>query len=303
MDTKFSVGLDLGDAESCIATCSLESAFPPQVESKRTTPTVIAYARGKARARRRLIGVEALTTEEAQQLRLSFKTAPAKESIDRWREDFGRDLLAFAEEVWVRETAAYSPAVTQENAQLVVGCPAAWSADAVDLYRAHFESSSMLPSDVIVVPESRSALVQAWVTWPELRGRLLAEPVVVIDVGSSTVDVTTIRGGLPAEDSSSRELGLFEIDEGLCEALIARKPDLASRFRTWPSNYEQTLYLCRLRKEHSCGEQGAPDLARSVTRQKPWAGGLLEACSPASRWQRSLAIRLMSRRGWVGSAW
>jgi hypothetical protein len=271
MHSTFSVGLDLGDAESCIAICSLESAFPPQVESKRATPTVIAFVRGKARARRRLIGVEALATEEAQSLRLSFKAAPTKDSIDRWGEDFGRDLLAFAEELWARQTAEYSTEVTRENTQLVVGCPAAWSADAVDRYRALFESSSMLPAEVMVVPESRSALVQAWVTRPELRNSLLAEPVVVIDLGSSTIDVTTINGGVPVEDPSSCELGLFEIDEALCEALVERKPDLESRFRTWPSNYEQTLYLCRLRKEHSCGRRDAPDLARRLTRQKPWA--------------------------------
>lgn len=255
---RFSVGLDLGDAESALAVCSVEGYQSPTVPEGRPTPTVIASRRGDGRRRMNLIGIEALINSEARQVRLNFKQDPTGEDT-RWEDDAGHDLLTFAEELVKRDLDAYP--WERGDTQLVVGYPAAWQPDVVNRYRQLFASSHILPQRVIVVPESRSALVQFWLTEQGLRDRLVAGSVIVVDIGSSTVDITKISNGETSEDPASQGLGLFEVDERLLQKLLhIEGPELDQRFNTYPAQHELALYLSRLRKEQEYGKLPDPHL-------------------------------------------
>jgi len=272
---RISVGLDLGDAESALAVCSMASRQPPSAPARRTIPTVIARRRGSGRRRETLIGVDALTNSEAEHIRVNFKEDPSGESA-HWEADAGQDLLAFAEELVRRELGSHS--WDRDDTQLVVGCPAAWTPDAAERYAQLFKSSGSLPRDVIVVPESRPALVQFWLTEHGLRDRLLDGSVVVIDIGSSTIDITTISGGESEEDPASQVFGLFDIDDGLLQELLrADGSGLRSKFDEYPSQGELALYLCRLRKEQHYGKTPDPDNLRKLLDRGDWAASCWES--------------------------
>lgn len=247
----YAVGLDLGDGESALAFCSMDPGDEPEVFRQASMPTAICRRRSDA-TRAPLIGIDAVANEEGVELNVNFKVDPATEP-DRWRNNRA-EVLLFAEVLFEQFAATESDVA--RSCRLFIGCPAGWSKEGQALYQKLFEGSSVLPPSE-VVREPRSALVQAW-EFEGLPTKALEDRVVLIDVGSSTTDVSVVDGRVARDHPVGADLGLADLDRAVLAELIARAKDpkhLAEWFRDAPSKRLLMLYLCRMYKERSFGAE------------------------------------------------
>src|SRR5580658_4864872 len=98
----FFVGMDIGDAESVVAICSLERYSKPTVIPSACMPTVVAQSRGgKPR-----IGYDALRVRDPIRLDASFKCDP-ETNYAQWRYETSGAILLFVEELHQRVLAEH----------------------------------------------------------------------------------------------------------------------------------------------------------------------------------------------------
>jgi len=226
-DTTYAVGLDIGDGESCLLWIDTTD---PDAEARlyeRTRPpesTVLtALARNGLPPYEWIFGEAALLTRDAIQFEVNFKRMPSATQ-------FGiPDAVLFAH-AFLGEFFAAHPDV-KASCQVLVGCPTGWPGDARDTYLQFLRTASL---QVTLLPESQSALVHVW----DLRRRQPVgdgrsadvDNVLVVDVGSSTVDVTMVTDVEPVNIECGTELGCADIDRELAEtALTALAADPAFR--------------------------------------------------------------------------
>jgi hypothetical protein len=116
-------------------------------------------------------------------------------------------------------------------------------------------------STAVVVRESRGALLQAW-EFENLPAATLAAGILVIDIGSSTIDCTVVRDGTASEHPASNvQFGLRALDERIFQDYLDRHPDAATRHQQYKDDAVAQgfmLYMCRLHKERAFGAK--PDL-------------------------------------------
>ncbi|MEZ6234372.1 MAG: hypothetical protein R3B68_09295 [Phycisphaerales bacterium] len=101
---------------------------------------------------------------------------------------------------------------------LCVGCPSGWSPGEMDKYKKELSGCHQSAVDVMVIRESRAAMHQALAQLEMRPESAEASGTLVIDVGSSTTDVTLIRGIDEIVDSGA-EIGAGLLDEAILECL------------------------------------------------------------------------------------
>ncbi|MEG2524200.1 MAG: Hsp70 family protein [Oscillospiraceae bacterium] len=216
-------GFDLGDAESAISIKSRESASEPEivaVDGVKSFITAFAVTRiGEV-----LVGENACYSPRASEARLRFKSRFLTDKGSR------EDVLKFIKGV-LRALYTEGSLRPGDECDFYIGCPAGWDADARESYRSLFESAGYPPSKIIT--ESRAALMSACQSKHlQVSYDILAKPLLVVDIGSSTTDFAYILGGREVELQTSGEvfLGGGIMDEILLSHAVEGSPK-ADRLR------------------------------------------------------------------------
>ncbi|MDO4805539.1 MAG: Hsp70 family protein [Lachnospiraceae bacterium] len=211
------LGFDLGDAESAVSYLKKDGMKTPEVIPVRDAKSFItAYARMQDGTL--LIGEEACYAPDAAERKIRFKSRFLKDS------DVDRDIKSFAAGV-LGELYTNGDLVQGEDCCFYVGCPAGWDKNDRERYRMIFEKTGYPPAKI--VSESRAALVSACRSKHLQVGYdILAHPVLVVDIGSSTTDFAYIAGGREVELLTGGEvfLGGGVMDEILLEESVAASP-------------------------------------------------------------------------------
>ena len=211
-------GFDLGDAESAVSVLKKDKSDTPRILNIRGARSFItAYAR--LTNQELVIGEEACYSPDAVERKLRFKS---RFLTDKNSEE---DIRRFASGV-LGELYQSGDLIQNEDSCFYIGCPAGWDRMARERYRAIFERLGYPP--VRIISESRAALVSACQSrYLQVGYDILAHPVLVVDIGSSTTDFAYIAGGREVELQTAGEvfLGGGIMDEILLEESVAASPD------------------------------------------------------------------------------
>jgi hypothetical protein len=215
LGVRYVLGLDIGDGESALAWAAPGNWRDAGVYQRRRTGeesilTALSYVRPPngdhheaGGPPRTIFGEEAVLSDRAFHFMVNFKQRPM----------FGK-ILEFAKAL-LDEFFAENPHVAEE-CLIFIGHPVGWDPNIVEDYRRHME---LLGQKVYLLPESQSALVHV----RELnRGRPASlDRVLVIDIGSSTVDVTVVEGMRPRNIGVGAGIGCSQIDRDLASMVKA----------------------------------------------------------------------------------
>jgi len=268
------IGLDLGDGESCLSYVSSEDSLETNrpifsLNKKDTIPTAIAEIDDEI-----VIGEKAFVRPDAVELTVNFKSNP---TLDKKRWKLRRDDILSFVETFFEKFSQKHPKIA-ENCEIFIGCPSSWSEESRGIYEQNFLDSEELPV-CHVVPESRAALIQALDvsrksndqdSEQQLRD-LIHKRVLLIDIGSSTTDVTVLDNLEPFEIEIGGNLGLGLVDKQLRETIYRKYPEgktFERRIREDRREEQFLLYLCRLAKEHTFGCDVNPS---NFFKQREWA--------------------------------
>ncbi|MEV4514369.1 hypothetical protein AB0K00_36085 [Dactylosporangium sp. NPDC049525] len=212
VDAKYVVGLDLGDGESTIAWRAVDGDGPVEVFRRGNGEVGVLSALGTRPPTGRVIGVDAVATPDVVHFAVNFKQRPlGKQVMSPPYVVFARTLL--------NEFFARHPAV-RSGCVVYIGHPSGWPAHAVKLYREYLDQLGDKGGRVEVVSEAHSALVHA----ADRSGRLPAHDrtVLVVDIGSSTTDLTLVADGEPRNLPLGVDLGGAAIDRAVAAELRVR---------------------------------------------------------------------------------
>lgn len=264
------IGLDIGDGESCLAYVASNSLGEPSVYRSRggsgSIPSAIAYYKHGLKIDV-VIGEEAFLIEDRTDLDINFKWDPVAQS-EQWM--LLKDKLLKFVETLFKEFSRKYPKIA-ENCEMYIGCPSGWSDEvngSREIYERLFRGSEILPPSLTVVPESRSALIQAMdfklPSSDPANARIL-----LIDIGSSTTDVTAIDCLKPREIEVGTNLGLRQVDERLFETVCKTHSNgdmIAEKVKAKVDN-DMLLYTCRLARERAFGRTVDPS---KLFRDRDW---------------------------------
>lgn len=217
-------GFDLGDGESCVALYSDQHIAPIILPVHGRNSFITALARYDGHP---VVGALASDNPQAEDLRVCFKRN------FRTNSDFvNQTVAAFAKGVLtaLQDHSVVRHIMETEDVSFIVGCPADWA----DSDRTRYASLLMaagLPN-VRIVPESRAAFLSASTAEEdETLRRALMDCALVIDLGSSTMDLAYVCDGREyAVSTMGVQLGGGMLDELLLEravdALCAEEAEL-----------------------------------------------------------------------------
>lgn len=260
--TNHYLGFDLGHADTAIALLGGSTqdrhAAPANIEIQGQSIQPTALARVKTDGQEALvIGGRAIreaskaTTGAETRLKAAFKTRPKNlggASADI--RDFFATCLA---------EAAFDPIPPQgwSAVGIAVGCPSSWSADSDvlqyrELLAEGLVGTPMETSGLDVVPESRAALLQA-IDNPNSPLTMAArqENILVIDIGSSTLDFSLIapeQKAAPLLDAGI-DLGASFFDQKLLEHVLEGEAQAQKFLQHNPHYKDLWQYHARRTKE------------------------------------------------------
>ncbi len=211
-------GFDLGDGESAITILDKSQELTPVVLTINEAKSFItAYA--LLRDGKLLIGEGACYAPDATKRKERFKSRFLTDP------ESSKDVRSFASGV-LGELYLNGDLIKGDDSCFYIGCPAGWDKIAREDYRSIFEKAGYPP--VKIISESRAALVSACQSKHLQVGYdILNQPVLVIDIGSSTTDFAYIMGGKEVELKTGGEvfLGGGIMDEILLEESLKSSPN------------------------------------------------------------------------------
>lgn len=248
------IGFDLGHGETAVSKIeSVSSNHEPErlkLQGEYVQPTAIAYDNMAGV----LFGRQALNSKDAKSFHIGFKSKPAhnEQNRDLLKDYFKSIYEHLLVESFIDET---------EKHVVFVGCPSGWS-DASEsndieayreLLRSGIDNSNI---DIEVVKESRAALMNA-IESEKLSLGEISETILVLDIGSSTTDLTLVDPTLVKELSDKSldfgiNLGGSLIDKAIFEYSLTHhdnKDKLEAAFEKYPMALQRCIYKCRKYKE------------------------------------------------------
>jgi hypothetical protein len=237
------VGIDLGDGESSLAYVPVKDHAAPTVFEFKTgeRSMITAVARTSDGT---LIGQEAILKRGIEELYINSKIKPADTNLGRARMSQLRDFIL---EFYALFREA-EPEIGRQ-AQVYIGHPTSWTEEDAEAYRAWFPAN-VFPG-IQVVRESHAAFIQVR-DFAKLPDEFL-NSVLVIDIGSSTTDITFVKDLVPQQLSLGDEFGARLIDQAIFEVVEERHlhpEQLQERWETHDKDKVYLRYLCRKAKEH-----------------------------------------------------
>lgn len=268
------IGFDLGHGEFsifCISDQRQDSPKCVEINNERTQITAFATTIKNEK----LIGKEAISSfQNIGDLRVGFKSKPTSDSNSN---HLMKSL--FSEAI---KKAKNDKKIQLTNTTLIlVGIPSEWSKENQIEYQILLQESLIEPVEnqpkVIVIPESRAAIQCARISNNFTIDELQNSTVILLDFGSSTVDVTLLQTGQDIHDQDyGCDLGAFLLDElifceilskmseerriNLCNNIKYRVSNLgrcllkARELKEWYFNCKKEELLCRSNRSISKGE-------------------------------------------------
>ena len=234
------IGVDLGHGETAVALAASAATTEPRILEVQGQRNIIS-AVARATDGRTLIGEEALVANDVTSLRIRFKSRRLDDADTR--ETIG---------AFVRRLAELIRASWNGPTEFIAGVPSGWDARTRRDYEDLIRAAGLNP--VRVMAESRAAFISA----REERSlgvpdEVLAGAVLIVDIGSSTTDFTSVTGlrEQPA-DRGDNDLGAGILDVPIFEQALTRVPnraDLEDVFRRAPWMRARCELACRKVKE------------------------------------------------------
>ncbi|GAB4207970.1 MAG: hypothetical protein OHK0022_36920 [Roseiflexaceae bacterium] len=241
------VGFDLGHGETALALLRLTSQAvnteaPEIIEiyMEKSLTTAIAYHPQHGI----LISERALITTGVTESFLAFKRRPdGTAHYQRLLQDYVRTIHSYLVE--------QSKIAGGVHTHFIVGCPSGWfkEADTVEQYEQLLRDAGL--ASVTVVPESRAALMHA-IESSILTMQQLTRPILVVDIGSSTTDMTLVHNLSAQPIDTGVDLGASRIDKAICEHTLQHHPQREKIEQLFEQNRvarNRCELLCRKVKE------------------------------------------------------
>jgi len=205
------IGFDLGHGEfsvSCVSDDKLDIPKCVEINNKKSQITAVAITQNDEV----FIGEGAITTfRKIKELWVGFKRRP------NGNPEFNYKIQMLFNKAIQKSVAGNKIELTADTL-ILVGCPSEWSKDNQREYQNILEETFSEPLEqqpkVLVIPESRAALQFAKVSHNFSIKELQTSTVVLLDFGSSTVDMTLLQIGKDIHDLDfGCDLGAFLLDE------------------------------------------------------------------------------------------
>ncbi len=245
-------GFDLGDGESCVSwsrDLSIHEPMPVAVNGSMSFPSAVGYADGEV-----VIGDHASGSASVEDLRVCFKRhfLENKPEVDATIIRFVKGVLDV-----LRQNKEINELISDpEKHCFIVGCPAGWSREERERYRGLLKEAGML--NVRIASESRAAFENALRCNKDAEEtELIKESVLVIDIGSSTLDLAYVCDG---EEHNVEVVGDVKLGGGLMDEMIVlhaldsmenkeKAQELKAFLDTHPGWYSRVMYKARELKE------------------------------------------------------
>lgn len=225
-------GFDLGDGESCITfsrDLTANEPMPIVINGETSFITAVGLHEGRI-----VIGRLASNNPAVTELRVCFK----RHFLEH-REEIDQTVVRFV--TGVMEALRQDPLVGDivddpEEACFIVGCPAGWPREDRERYRRLMMLGGM--QNVRIASESRAAFENALRRRVEgVDPELIEDSVLVIDIGSSTLDLAYVLDGQEhnVETEGDVKLGGGLMDEMILQHALKEMPDAdaADRLRSF----------------------------------------------------------------------
>jgi len=256
MSTQFQqevIGFDLGHAHTTLASVMVAAHQPKVLEiTKRKVQTTALKRRpntkhGSQNSYTILFGDRVFNhVPPEEELHLAFKAKPSNNPL------YMKNMAEFFSAV-LEDIRASGQVQDWANVSIIVGCPSHWEEEDRKRYQSLLATPAFPQPQVI--SESRAALLNAIapaevaITQDDLR-----DSVLIVDVGSSTVDLTLIHG-LQGEEplcDFGAEIGGAFFDEEIYRCSVERYPDpdhLRLMLQLNRNLEPKLIYKCRKAKE------------------------------------------------------
>lgn len=245
-DDALIVGFDLGHGETAIATTYAARSASPTVlrlpgSSRRQHVTAVA----EHPQRGVLIGEHAAAARDVSAFYLAFK------SPDIDDESVRRPVALFVGRL-VEALRESGDIAYDGDVRWVFGAPSGWSRELRARYELMLASFGL--AGVEVIPESRGALLYARDAGEvEVEPDRLAAGVLIVDIGSSTTDYTSVVSlrATPLDDGNPY-LGAALIDREILRRVLAAHPErarLEELVHDSPADRRRLELICRRSKE------------------------------------------------------
>ncbi|MDX1938947.1 MAG: TIR domain-containing protein [Saprospiraceae bacterium] len=247
-DTKI-IGFDLGHGETSISKAYALGDDPPEaleiLNGKKSIITAVGINNDKGI----IIGEDAYVYKGNGQANILFK------SYEIEKQEVKEPIKLFVSKCMSQLTENKLIDIEDENTIFYVGCPSGWTLAQRQNYQNLLVETGL--KNVIIVPESRAAFVYVKEMDKSLNNlKAFEEAVLIIDIGSSTIDLTLVRNlnEIPL-DFGHNKLGLGAIDLLIFEKTLnnyssQEKEQILSLFSENPILKEQCLLDCRYAKEN-----------------------------------------------------
>jgi actin-like ATPase involved in cell morphogenesis len=239
------IGFDLGHGEISLAKIQAnqhdrEPPKPMLLHRQKCQPAAIAYHSNQGV----LFGEQAFL-DGPNGFKIAFKKKPSP-SLTLHDE---KTLQNFVKAIHTHLTQTYQ-LDDKDDRHFFVGCPSGWKDEEVAAYEKILREC--LPV-VTVVRESRAALMHAKESGV-LDEEERSKSVLVIDIGSSTTDLTLIKGRDSTPIDFGFELGASLIDKAILDYSLAQYPpahqqQIQEFFQKISASRHRCEFLCRKAKE------------------------------------------------------
>src|SRR5262249_11760437 len=197
-----------GHGETAVAKVALDSeAFPTVVApgGKRSQVSAIGFHPRRGF----VLGEDALLDPAIDAVLIGFKEPPGRNAIVR-------QVVVEYLRAYYRFLVDEGHIRTADESHWFVGCPSGWSRDEIQLYEETLRRSGI--ARLKVVKESRAALLNV-IESGGITKEELAANILVVDLGSSTTDLTLVTG---ATTEAPMDFGL-DVGASLIEKQILKR--------------------------------------------------------------------------------
>lgn len=247
---EYVIGIDLGHGETSAALCPIQ--WDTEVEQldpatdleliggRKVIPSAITILPNETA----YIGDAAFAPEILRQakVRVCFKRAPRDVNGDA-----EKTMIRFMKEVYTRILQNNVGLLTPTNHLVYIATPSGWSKESQALY-LQMASIAGLPIGG-VTKESRAAFVRAQNDVTSGLGRNIEKGAIVFDMGSSTLDFTFMRKGLPALIDNGYDCGASFIEKAIFEEKEKSEDCIQLFERKYPELVDTLLFEARKVKE------------------------------------------------------
>ncbi len=239
------VGFDLGHAETAVSTISShdpnnKATVPLKLGGDTSWPTAIGISGRGTDIGHHLADV---ARETDCKLHVGFKARPDESA------EAGNLLAFYGKELFTK--LSQCPEISGKH-HIMLGCPTGWKAKSVKEYQKIMEGFSRNGS-LEIARESRAAMYQALQHWVKLSMRdSFYNHTLVIDVGSSTMDMSAAQG--PGDDpiDTGVDLGCGMLDQIFVDFLPQWQADPSARELLSRGSGRCSSVRCRCRNLCQC---------------------------------------------------